>query len=239
MIVADVMTPNVISVSPDSTVEDAARLMLERHVSGLFVVDKAGALAGVVTEGDMLRRNEIGTGGRERAWLMRMLVSPARQAEEFTRSHGRHVRDVMTPDVIAVAHDAPLEDVVRTMETKRIKRLPVTRDGHVVGVVSRSDLMRALIAHARGTAPVAGDDTSLRQTILAALKAQSWAPATTVNVTVNKGVADIWGSVTNEAERHAIRVVVENTPGIGAVHDHLVFIEPYTGTVIEQPEVDT
>jgi CBS domain-containing protein len=234
MIVADVMTRNVISVAPDDTVEDAVKLMLARGISGLFVVDNKGDLAGVITEGDLLRRDEIKT-EQDRPWWLRMLVSPSRQAADFTKANGRHVRDVMTADVISVAHDSPLEAVVATMEKNRIKRLAVTRDGHVVGVVSRSDLLRALIGHVRGGAPARADDSALRSAILDSLHAKPWAPTTTLNVTVNKGVADIWGSITNEAERNAIRVVVENTQGVTAVHDHLVYIEPYTGTVIDAP----
>jgi len=140
MIVADVMTRNVVSIAPEATVEEAVKLMLSRGISGLFVVDKAGDLAGVLTEGDLLRRDELGT-QRNRSWWLRLLVSPARQAADFCHAHGRHVRDVMTQDVISVAHDAPLEGVVGTMEKNRIKRLAVTQGGRVIGVVSRSDLL--------------------------------------------------------------------------------------------------
>jgi CBS domain-containing protein len=235
MIVADVMTRNVISIAPDATVEDAVNLMLSRHISGVFVVDKSGNLAGIVTEGDLLRRDELGT-QRDRPWWLRLLVSPARQAADFTRANGRHVRDVMTEDVISIAQDASLETVVETMEGNRIKRLPVTADGRVIGVVSRSDLLRALVGRVRNVAPLASDDRTIRSAILDVLDAQSWAPKTTLNVTAADGVVDIWGTITNEEERHGIRVIVENTPGVKKVNDHLVYIEPYTGTVIEAPE---
>jgi CBS domain-containing protein len=234
MIVADVMTRNCITISPDATVEEAVNLMLSRHISGLFVVNQNGDLAGVLTEGDLLRRDELGT-QRNRPWWLRLLASPARQALDFTQANGRHVRDVMTEDVLSIAQDAPLEDVVGTMESNRIKRLPVTADGRVVGVVSRADLLRALIGRVRKTEPMATDDREIRGAILAALEAQSWAPATTLNVTVADGVVDVWGTITNEQERRAIRVLVENIAGVKAVHDHLVYIEPYTGTVIEGP----
>lgn len=235
MIVADVMTRNAISVAPDDTVETAAKTMLSRNISGLLVVDKNGDLAGLVTEGDLLRRDEIGT-EVDRPWWLRLLVSPSRQAADFVRAHGRHVKDIMTTDVLTVPHDSPLEDVVAMMEKHRIKRLPVTQNGRVVGIVSRSDLLRALIGHARDAAPITSDDRTIREAILTALHEKPWAPRTTLNVTVNKGVADIWGSITNENERAAIRIAVENTPGVTAVHDHLVYIEPYTGTVIESPD---
>jgi CBS domain-containing protein len=235
MIVADVMTRNCITIAPDATVQEAANLMLDRHISGLFVVDKAGELAGVVTEGDLLRRDELGT-QRNRPWWLRLLASPARQAEDFTRANGRHVRDVMTTDVLSIAQDAPLPDVVAAMEKNRIKRLPVTADGKVIGVVSRSDLLRALITRARTAEPLATDDRSMRTAILNALEAQSWAPTTTLNVTVSDAVADVWGTITNEEERRAIHVLVENTPGVKTVHDHLVYVEPYTGMVIDTPD---
>ncbi len=235
MIVADVMTRNCITIAPDATVEEAVNLMLSRHISGLFVVDKAGQLAGVVTEGDLLRRDELGT-QRDRPWWLRLLASPARQAADFTRANGRHVHDVMTEDVLSIAQDAPLEDVVATMEKNRIKRLPVTADGKVVGVVSRADLLRALIGRVRSAVPVSTDDRAIRTAVLNTLEAQAWAPMTTLNVTVADGVADVWGTITNEAERHAIHVAVENTPGVKEVHDHLVYIEPYTGMVIDSPD---
>jgi CBS-domain-containing membrane protein len=236
MIVADVMTRNCITIAPDATVEEAVNLMLSRHISGLFVVDQTGDLAGVVTEGDLLRRDELGT-ERNRPWWLRLLASPARQAADFTQANGRHVRDVMTGDVLTVAQDAPLEDVVATMEKHRIKRLPVTADGKVVGVVSRADLLRALIGRVRNTEPLATDDRTIRTAILDALEAQAWAPMTTLNVTVAAGVVDLWGTITNDEERRAIRVVAENAPGVKAVNDHLVYIEPYTGTVIDAPDV--
>lgn len=235
MIVADVMTRHVLSVAPDSTVEEAASLMLQRGISGLFVVDAKGDLAGIVTEGDLLRRDELGT-QRSRPWWLRMLVSPGRQAADFTRTHGRKVSDVMTETVVSVPHDAELETVVDLMEHHRIKRVPVTQDGRVVGVVSRSDLLRALVGRAHAESPTATDDRSIRAAILDALDKQSWAPMTTLNVTVSEGVVDVWGTITNDDERRAICVIAENTPGARKVKDHLVFVEPYSGTVIEAPD---
>jgi CBS domain-containing protein len=235
MIVADVMTRNVISIAPEATVEEAAKLMLARGISGLFVVDKAGDLAGIITEGDLLRRDELGT-ERNRPWWLRMLVSPSRQASDFIHANARHVRDVMTTDVISVAHDSPLAAVVSTMEKNRIKRVPVTEDGRVVGVVSRSDLLRALVGRLRHATPVKASDAEIRKAILDALDSKSWAPMTTLNVTVTDGVVDLWGTITSESERSAIRVTAENAPGAKLVHDHMVYVEPYTGTVVESPE---
>jgi CBS domain-containing protein len=237
MIVSDVMTRKVLSLAPDDTVEHAAQLMLRHGISGLFVVDASGTLVGVVTEGDLLRRDEIGT-ERHRPWWLRMLVSPGRQALDFTRTHGNKVSDIMTPDVICVAATAPLEDVVETMEKQRIKRVAVTENGHMIGVVARSDLLRALLSREREKKPpeTPEDDRTVRSSILSGLEAQSWAPMTTLNVTVVNGVVDVWGTITNPDERRAICVIAENAQGVKQVHDHLVFVEPYTGTVIESPD---
>ena len=143
----------------------------------------------------------------------------------------------MTADIVSVADDAMLESVVASMEQHRIKRLPVTRDGRVVGVISRSDVMRALIGRVRGGAgPTDASDSAIRGHILDALETAAWAPMTTLNVTVSNGVVDLWGTITNNEERSAIRVTAENTPGVTLVHDHLVYVEPYTGTVVEAPD---
>jgi CBS domain-containing protein len=236
MIASDVMTRSVISVAPDATVAQAVELMLERGISGLFVVDAAGTLAGVVTEGDLLRRDELDT-ERRRSWWLRLIASPGRQAADFTRTHGRKVADVMTHDVIAVNADAPLGDIVALMEQHRIKRVPVLEGDRVVGVVSRADLLRALSVAAResGATEPAADDRTIRDNILDRLAKEAWVPRTTLNVTVVNGVVDLWGTIGNDHERRAICVIAENTPGVAKVIDHLVFVEAYTGTVIEPP----
>lgn len=237
MIVSDVMTRKVLSVKPDDTVEHAATLMLRHGISGLFVVDDKDTLTGVLTEGDLLRRDEIGT-QRHRPWWLRVFVSPGRQALDFTHTHGRRVSDVMTPEVITVACDAALEDVVVLMEKQRIKRVAVVEDGRMVGVVSRSDLLRALLSRVRDEkAPeTQADDRTIRDSVLAAFERTSWAPMTTLNVTVKSGVVDVWGTITNPDERRAICVIAENAAGVKEVHDHLVYVEPYSGTVIESPD---
>ncbi len=234
MIASDVMTRNVISVQPTATIAQAVELMLERGISGLLVVDAAGTLAGIVTEGDLLRRDELGT-ERRRSWWLRLIASPGRQAADFTRTHGRRVSDVMTRDVISVDVNAPLEQIVELMEEHRVKRVPVLEGDRVVGVVSRADLLRALSAVAREHGAVASDDSTIRDHILDRLAREPWAPRTTLNVTVVNGIVDLWGTISNDQERRAICVIAENTPGVKKVIDHLVFVEAYTGTVIEPP----
>ena len=232
MIASDVMTHNVISVPPHATIAQAVELMLERSISGLLVVDTAGTLAGIVTEADLLRRDELGT-ERHRSWWLRLIASPGRQAADFTRTHGRRVADVMTHDVVTVNANAPLEDIVALMEQHRIKRVPVVEGDRVVGLVSRADLLRALSVAARERGATAADDSSIRTHILDTLTRETWAPKTTVNVTVVNGVVDLWGTISNDQERRAICVMAENAPGVKKVIDHLVIVDAYTGTVIE------
>ena len=157
MKVRDVMTSPVISIEPESPVLEAVHIMLQRHISGLPVVDKEGHLVGIMTEGDLLRRVETGTQHRRPRWL-EYLVGPGRLADEYTRSHGRKVNEIMTADPLTVTEDTPLDEVVRRMEKRRIKRLPVVRGDEVVGIVSRANLVHALAGLAREVKPAAASD---------------------------------------------------------------------------------
>lgn len=235
MIVSDVMTRNVLSVTPDTGVSQVARLLLEHRISGLLVIGAGGELAGIVTEGDLLRREELGA-GRERSWWQQVLASPARQAADFTRTHGGKVSDVMTEKVISVEHDADLSRVVDLMEQHRIRRLPVLQNGSIVGVVSRADLLKAILAHAEPAHPGSADDQAIRAAIMAELERQPWAPAVTLRVSVTAGVVDLEGTVMGEDERRGVCVVAENVEGVREVRDRLTIVEPYSGTVIEAPD---
>src|SRR5262245_36660721 len=157
----DVMTPHVLSVAPDASISAAARLMLQNKISGLPVVDKSEKLVGIVTEGDFLRRAEIGTQRRRQRWI-EFFIGVGRLADEYSRSSGRSVSDVMTPEVHTVNVDAPLEDIVRLMERHRVKRVPVVAKGKIVGIVTRANLLRALAGIADEIAPASADDTTIR-----------------------------------------------------------------------------
>jgi CBS domain-containing protein len=233
MQVRDVMTPNVISVKADESTEDAAKLMLQNRISGLPVVDADGALIGIVTEGDFLRRGELGTTRHRPKWL-EFLIGPGRLAEEYVRSAGRKVADVMTPEPVTVGEDDSLETVVTLMERHRIKRLPVIRDGKLVGIISRANLLHALASLAPVAPPVSDDDAAIRDRVLVALAKQRWAFA--VNVVVKNGVVDLWGTIMDERERQACIVTVENVPGVKSVNDHLVWVEPMSGMAFPSSE---
>ncbi len=232
----DVMTWSVISVEAEAPVTRAARLMLQNRISGLPVVDAKGSLVGIVTEGDFLRRSEIGTQRRRPRWL-EFLIGPGRLATEYVQASGRKVAEIMTPDPYTITGDTPLEEVVRLMEKHRIKRLPVVEDGKLIGIVSRANLMRAVASLARQTKAseiAAADDEKIRTSIRAELAKRSWAPE--IDVVVLNGVVELWGSITDERERQALVVAAENTAGVNAVHDHLVWVEPTSGMVFLSAE---
>jgi CBS-domain-containing membrane protein len=233
MQVRDVMTRNVISVGSDQSVLQAAQLMLKNRISGLPVVDAAGKLVGIVTEGDFLRRGEIGTQRQRPRWL-EFLLGPGRLAEEYVHSSGRSIGEVMTADPYTVTEDDSLESTVEVMERRQVKRLPVLRDGRLVGIVSRADLMHALAERARYARGPAPDDGTIRDRILAALADTHWAPL--IDVKVHDGVAELSGVITDERERRASIVVAENVAGVKQVHDHLVWVEPMSGTSFASPE---
>ena len=231
MKVKDVMTSPVLSVESESPISQAIQLMLEKRISGLPVLDGQGRLVGIVTEGDFLRRTETGTQRRRSRWL-EFLIGPGRLADEYTRSHGRKVIDVMTPDPVTINEQTSLEQVVQIMEKHRIKRLPVLREQKLVGIVSRANLLHALAGVASDIKPVTTSDEAIREQLLAELGRQSWAPAALINAIIKQGVVELWGTITDERERQAIIVAAENVPGVKGVRDHLVWIEPNTGTVI-------
>jgi len=224
----DIMTRRVISISPDASILKAAHLMLQHRISGLPVVDPAGVLIGIVTEGDFLRRAETGTERRKPRWL-EFVLGPGRAAADFTHSHGRKVEEVMSSSPYSVSEDTTLDEIVSLMERHRIKRVPVTRDAHLVGIVSRANLMRALISIARSAPPPAQSDLDIRSHIMTEMDTQKWAPVALVEVTVNKGVVDLWGTILDERDRKALKVLAENVPGVKAVNDHMVWIEPMSG----------
>ncbi len=229
---SDIMTPDVISADPDATVLQAARYMLQHHISGLPVIDKRGTLVGILSEGDFLRRRETHTDRRPSRWL-EFLMGPGKLAAEYTHTHGSKVSEVMTTKVHAVIEDTPLEKIVEMMEAHRIKRVPVLRGNKVVGIVTRANLMHAMVSLARGGPKAATSDVAIRQQILTELKNEKWALASMINVVVRDGVVELWGMIVDDRQREGLIVAAENIPGVKQVKDHLTWVEPTSGVVIE------
>jgi CBS domain-containing protein len=228
----DIMTADIATVRPDTELATAIGIMLDRRVSGLPVVDRAGALVGVLTEGDLLRRTETGTEPSRAKWLD-FLMGPGRLAGEYVRTHSRLVADLMTQDVIVVTPDTPLAELVALMESKRIKRLPVVKDGALLGIVSRADLLRALaraLAKPAPTTPMT--DGQIHEAILAEFARQSWAPREGVTVRVDEGVVYLDGTIFDNRDRAAITVLARNVPGVKSVQDDMTWVEPVTGATL-------
>lgn len=234
MNVSDIMTANVLSVTPETSVVTAAQLMLQKRISGVPVIDASGHLAGIITEGDFLRRAETGTARHRPRWI-EFFMGPGRLADEYVRLSGRKVSDVMTHEVKTVPRDAPLETVVRLMERHNIKRVPVVGDGKVVGIVTRANLLHAVASFAGEIAPLSPEDAAIRERLLAALKDQPWAPVTAIHVSVRNGVVQLSGIITDERQRQALRVAAENIPGVKGVEDNVTWVEPVSGMFVEAP----
>ena len=230
MNVAAVMTKPVISVTPETTIVDAARLMLQHGISGLPVVDAKGAVIGIVTEGDLLRRTETGTDHPHSRWY-ELLISPGRLARNYVHSHARTVGKVMTQTVASVTPSDSLATVVQLMESHHIRRLPVIEAGRLVGIVSRANLVRALLDRMPAETET-GSDAAIREHILAEISKEAWGPRASVDIRVTDGIVDLYGSITDDRERAALQVLAENTPGVKAVRDRLVWVEPISGFVI-------
>lgn len=228
----DVMTRSVVSVEPSATVLQAVRLMLQKQIGGLPVMDTSGRLVGIVTEGDFLRRVETGTQRRRPRWI-EFLLGPGHLADEYTHTHGRKVEEVMTTEPLSVTEDTPLEEVVKTMEERQIKRVPVVRGQEVVGIVSRANLFHALASLAGEAKPAALSDTTIRELILAELCKQIWAPLGSLDIVVRNGIVDLWGTILDEKERNALVVAAENVPGVKDVRDHLASIDAMSGMAFE------
>jgi CBS-domain-containing membrane protein len=235
MSASDVMTRNVASIGRDAPIGDAIRLMLNHRISGLPVVDGSGKVVGMLTEGDLLRRAETQTERQRPRWL-ELLLGPGRLADEYVRTHGRKVGEIMTEDLVSVAEDTPLAEIVQLMERRRIKRLPVLRGDALVGIVTRADLMRALGKLVDKEPTSASDDDEIQKCVLAELARTAWAPRAGITVVVTDGIVELDGAITNEKAREAVRVAAENVPGVKGVRDRLVWVEPVSGTVIGAPD---
>lgn len=227
----DVMTTDVITVGPDMTIQDLAKLLAERGISGVPVVNSSGGLVGVISEGDLLHRAEIGTAHRHRerrrSWWLDDFASEL--ARDYVKSHGRTVSDLMTRDVVSVNEDTDLADVAALLEAKRIKRVPVMRDGKVVGIISRANIVRAVGA-TKGAAPREGenDDRSIRARLLGELGGEEWAKVWPEDIIVRDGVVHFWLSDDEPTEkRQALRVAAQTIAGVRGIEEHLLRAPAY------------
>ncbi len=220
MKISDVMTRRVISIAPEAGIRDAMELMLKNRISGLPVIDSSGTLVGVLSETDFLRRAETGTERKSSPWYDAFFGS-GESARAYIRAHGLKVEDLMSRTPITVTDNSPLEKAVDLMEQHRIKRLPVVRGGKVVGIVTRANLLRALVSIQRSAHEPPKHDDAIRDRIAVAMNKETWTNGMLVEVMVHDGIVDLWGRVEDASHRDALKVLVESTPGVKRVEDHL------------------
>ena len=218
---SDVMTSPVFTVGPDTSVRRIAALLLKHRISAVPVLDN-GKLAGIVSEADLLHRHEIGTdGARAGSWWLR-LVGGEQSVARYIKSHATRARDVMTTHVVCVSPDTPIAEVATLLEKRGIRRLPVVRDGELVGIVSRSNLVQALAAQAKSRDAADHSDGAIRRRLYAELERYPWWRATLSRVVVTDGVVQYFGAVETDDQRQAARIAAENVPGVRKVEDHRV-----------------
>ncbi len=233
MLIQDIMTAGPVTVKTSASIVDAARLLLDKHLSGLPVVDDNGAVVGVISESDFLRRGELET-ERQRSALLEFFVGPGRLAEEYAHANGRLVEEVMTSPVKTISPSSSINAAVEMMERENIKRLPVVDGEKLVGIVTRSDLLRALAGLLAARAEPY-DDAKIKACVADELAKHSWSKNGFLRVDVKGGVVELSGSIFDERERMAARVLAENVPGVRAVNDHLTWIDPYSGIAMSMP----
>jgi CBS domain-containing protein len=220
MIAAGLMTSKILAIDPEASLRDAVWMMLTHQISALTVVDSEGRLVGIVSEGDLLRRAEIGT-ERRRSWWSEFNAGQETLAAEFVKTHAHKVADVMTRDVITARPETPAGDIVKLMEDHAIKRVPIVQGGRVVGVVSRSDFLTALTAVWNKGVPAGAGDERLRVSIIDHIKAMPWLQPSVVNVAVRGGCVELSGFVETDAQKQAVRVAIEEVPGVRAVENNI------------------
>jgi CBS domain-containing protein len=216
MLARQVMTPNPIAVAATIAVEDVARILLERRISAVPVIDAESRVIGIVSEGDLMRRREAGT-ERRYSWWLELVSDPQTMARDFVKSTGHKVSDVMTKQVISVGEDTPLAAIAEILEKRHIKRVPVVKNGKLVGIVSRADLVRALLTGRAAAGASAASDSDIRDHFLARLGQEPWGPRSFVNIVVSEGQVELWGFAGSPDEARAIGLLAEDVPGVRGV----------------------
>jgi CBS domain-containing protein len=219
---SDVMVYNVISVTPDTSLRDVAKLLLTNRISAVPVVNAKGELVGIVSEGDLMRRAETGTALR-RSWWLELFLGSGQLAAEYVKAHARKVSDIMKRDVVTATPDTPLRRIAELLEKHRIKRVPIVKNRKVVGIVSRANLVQAVASRWDGDETrQPKDDLEIREEVMARLDAEAWTRYAPINVIVHDATVELWGFVESDTERKAVRVAAEATPGVRGINDNLV-----------------
>jgi CBS domain-containing protein len=218
MKVETIMTREVVSVAPGASIDKAAQLMVDHGISGLPVVDDTGALVGIVSEGDLIVRQKPRT---ELRWWEIFFSDAERLAREYQKATGTTVAEVMTRQIVCVRPEASIEETAALFHEHNIRRVPVVRDGALVGIVSRADLIKAL-AHTNGEHAVARSDAQLVHEMQTRMEAEAWLSSRNILIEATAGVVSLWGMVESEAEKSALETMARAIPGSKGVDSHLL-----------------
>ena len=225
----DIITTNLVTVGPEATVADVAKLLLDRHISGVPVVDADQRILGILSEGDLLRRVENDTAARHSWWLAKLL-SGRDKAADYVKAHGRKVSEIMTRNVLTIGEDATLSEIAQVLEQNRIKRVPVVEAGKLVGIVSRANLVQAIASSDRQSrGSTSADDGKIREELTRELTKEAGLTKGQINVIVENGKVQMWGLVNTQGEKAAAQVAAENVPGVTSIENHLALVPPYYG----------
>src|SRR3974390_131393 len=228
----DIMVTNVITVGPEASVRDAAKILLANLISALPVLDKDGHLVGIISEGDLVRRAELGT-NHHRSWWLELFSEMNKEAlaTRFLKSCGRKVKDVMTTkNLITAKPTTPLRDIAVALEKNRIKRVPIVAKGQVVGIVSRANIIQALAGLPEGPERKSTSDSTIRKNVMKQIKSGKWGKGSLLNVTVQDGKVQLWGVVDSDAEKQAARVAAELVEGVKAVENNVTVLPVVAGS---------
>lgn len=218
----DIMNADVVTVTPETDIKAIAKILAERQISAVPVVDEAKHILGIVSEGDLIRRADRTTFKGPKAWWLAFIVSPEKRAKEYIRDHGTRARDVMTDKVISVPEVASLHDIAVLMEKHRIKRVPVTRDGTLAGIVSRANVLQGFVADgAASVSECSTDDRVIREQVIAAIREADESILSFTDVVVKEGMVHLWGGVRSKAQFNVTEIAARNVPGVRKVENRM------------------
>ncbi|MGB7299967.1 MAG: CBS domain-containing protein [Burkholderiaceae bacterium] len=227
----DIMTIPVVTVSPEAEVPEIATMLLKRRISAVPVIDAQGGLVGIVSEGDLMRHSDAKTKfGEARSWWLALVTNPVDNASAYIKKNGRYAREIMTRQVVTITEDTTLPEIAKLLEERHVKRVPVVKDGAVVGIVSRANLLQGF-ATTESKDVSTQDDTVLRSTIQAAID-DAQIRTTYINIVVSDGIVHLWGAMESKEELAALKVIVENVEGLKSVDDHSSVISPQVAAMI-------
>jgi len=221
----DIMNADVVTVLPETDIKEIAKTLADRQVSAVPVVDAENQVVGIVSEGDLIRRADRSTFKGPKAWWLAFVVSPEKHAREYVRDHGTRAEDVMTRDVVSVTEDASLHDIAVLLERRRIKRVPVTRNGKLTGIVSRANLLQGFVAEsAASDASLDIDDASIRAKVIEGMREVEASHISFTDVIVKDGVVHLWGSVRSKTQLEAVEIAARNVPGVRKVENRITIM---------------